>query len=251
MEDNFQWTDKSVLDFASQLMMDRIKFAITHDLSAAPKPMQTYLNDFKASKLLVKRGWEAVSACPIEGTIHSVKRLSDGEVFTVGDLVDTKGSDEDVFDEDVRWRGLIDEMVVEGDKLYFQIRRPDERTWAISKTIENIKHAKKPLFTTEDGVEISKGDSVWSVNINDWCYRGGFSADDSWNQKQAKFNGYLYFSTEEKAQEYILMNKPMLSLNDLLDVWGVGAEYPQQKEHYKKSDLFSNFKELAKKKLNK
>ena len=36
---------------------------------------------------VVEKDYEILKTCPIEGIIYSVKRLSDGEVFTVGDRI--------------------------------------------------------------------------------------------------------------------------------------------------------------------
>ena len=46
---------------------------------------------------------------------------------------------------------------------------------------------------------------------------------------------------EELVEEYTLMNKPLLSLNDLLSVWSSDVDI----ERYKESPLFKNFKDLA------
>jgi hypothetical protein len=46
------------------------------------------------------------------------------------------------------------------------------------------------------------------------------------------------------------MNKPLLSLEDLLSVWNNDSEYQQKREVIEKCLLFNNFKKLAKSKLN-
>jgi len=55
------------------------------------------------------------------------------------------------------------------------------------------------------------------------------------------------FSTKEKAEEYILINKPLISLNDLLNKWSRNGGWEIQK--IKESPLFNSFKDLAKSKL--
>jgi hypothetical protein len=40
---------------------------------------------------VIEKDYEILKTCPIEGAIYSVKRLSDGEVFTVGDKVSREG----------------------------------------------------------------------------------------------------------------------------------------------------------------
>ena len=158
------------------------------------------------------------------GTIHSVKRLSDGEVFTIGD--DVVVDDDGKLYEIIKLIKLTDIIQVYaktiGREIYYRLN-------SISKP-----KVKTPLFTTEDGVEIFKGDSYYLVS-KDFCI--GFCSFYSKSDLT-----YKLFSTKEKAEEYILQNKPCLSLNDLLSVWG-NSVYPEM------SPLFLKFEKLAKSKL--
>jgi hypothetical protein len=83
----------------------------------------------------------------------------------------------------------------------------DGRVIFIQGKWAEIIEAKTPLFTTEDGVDIFKGDSYYLAS-NDFCicYCSFYSKPDL---------AYKLFSTKEKAEEYILLNKPCLSLNDV------------------------------------
>ena len=76
-------------------------------------------------------------------------------------------------------------------------------------SIKEIQEVKDPMFTTEDGIDIYKGDSVYGVSTG---FTGVFECDDL---KKAKKERWLKFSTEEKAREHLLMNKPCLSLKDI------------------------------------
>lgn len=105
---------------------------------------------------------------------------------------------------------------------------------------EYVKSVRKPLFLSADGVKIYKGDSYVRVNnYSDFCLVTGFVAEGA----QDSYNG-LKFSTEEAAKDYILRNKPCLSLQNLLDVWG-----REDGEFYVNAPLFKNFEEVAKTKL--
>jgi hypothetical protein len=132
--------------------------------------------------------------------VHSVKRLSDGEVFTVGDEIT-------LYDEVSRktlykiteFAKMADTIQVigegEGRAIFYRL-----------KSIEKLSK-KTPLFTTEDGVDIFEGDDYFVVNheyeIKKFTVCGGpFTFKN------------LGFSSKEKAEEYILMNKPCLSLNE-------------------------------------
>ena len=59
-----------------------------------------------------------------------------------------------------------------------------------------------------------------------------------------------FFSTKEAAEQYILENKPCLSLNDLLEVWADGGKIKNDILLYKEAPLYKNFEQKAKQKLN-
>lgn len=129
-------------------------------------------------------------------TINSIKRLSDGEIFTIGDKI------KDGFLTDI-------------------IKNDNNDIWLYHNgSLTNVKLEdaiiSKVLFTTEDGVEIFKGDYCSHVNIKELTLRARtrYNTGESYSPKTTK-----YFSTEEKAEEYILMNKPCLSINDVKSVY--------------------------------
>jgi hypothetical protein len=74
-----------------------ISFDITNDnmmvnmqgLYLVPFEKLKKLSSSKAANEKPNRDWEIVKKCPIEGTIFSVKRLLDGEVFSVGEEVNS------------------------------------------------------------------------------------------------------------------------------------------------------------------
>ena len=108
--DNF-WNDEKVLDFAKQLLKERLEWAVLHDAAAAPVPMQIQLDKYKASHSIGNEEWEIVefkkgdqilklkngkyrndlNSIGIENClsmglpIHSVLRKKDSVLFTVGD----------------------------------------------------------------------------------------------------------------------------------------------------------------------
>ncbi len=73
--------------------------------------------------------------------------------------------------------------------------------------------ATKPLFTTEDGKEIYKGDSWWYVipsklvckETNTTTYKGKNTSNDE----------IKTFSTEKLAQDYLALYKPLLSFSEI------------------------------------
>ena len=145
-------------------------------------------------------------------SIYSVKRLSDGEVFTVGDKYD----DGDLKNETIR------EFVISSENGLL----------VNTNLLKNVSKSKKPLFTTEDGVEIFGGEIVWRAASKD-----GHIFDNPERVNTAHWDIYLHnyganvhkhFSTKEKAEEYILLNKPVLSFNDIRNNFPVN-EYENKK----------------------
>lgn len=124
-------------------------------------------------------------------TIHSVKRLSDGEVFTVGDMT-TKG--------EIHGFDIVSGIL--------SVRLGDQAT--LLRTFDKINPV---LFLTEDGVEIRKGDKFYVVDEQ----YGKFKMHETIGGHFTKEHKYRKrFSSKEKASEYVLMNKPCLSVNDIV-----------------------------------
>lgn len=128
--------------------------------------------------------------------IKSVKRLSDGEVFTIGDTIANMCNSEQKITE-----------------LY--IHKDDKKMCVYTSTtcrftIDNINKVKTPLFTTEDGVEVFDKKTSYYLVSNDFkvCFSSWFSQADL---------PFKTFSTKEKAEEYIINNKPCLSFNDIVN----------------------------------
>lgn len=143
--------------------------------------------------------------------IYSIQRVSDGEVFTIGDLIDYKNFYQNL---------PILKISVFEYKAYFKTSHTckdrDTHLGGPSKAAKKI-----PLFTTEDDVDIFEGDNFWSV------YTKGYTGSNPiWTIKEASRNKGLSlwlhdkaikrFSTQEKAEEFLLLNKPCyLSLSDI------------------------------------
>lgn len=135
--------------------------------------------------------------------IHSVKRLSDSEIFTIGDNTTF---------------GCIDEFYIKHDKLLFTtVLDP------CGKNISTANKIKTPLFKTEDGVDIFEGDSYYAINTTFFNNYGSQKAFDKKSPDLTPFwqsnkSVCKYFSTKEKAEDYIINNKPCLSFNDIENI---------------------------------
>jgi len=115
--------------------------------------------------------------------IYSVKRLSDGKVFTLGD--DTN-------------KGVIKSFEHYEEKCHCKAFSGlyDVYTGDINK----LKH---PLFTTEDDVDIYEGDEFWYVKDS---YDSVGHVYDAYKNVTLK-NNKTYFSTKEKADKYLKENR--------------------------------------------
>lgn len=137
-------------------------------------------------------------------TIHSVHRLSDGEIFSVGDRTNNG------FIRGFKI-GVSENGVLDNNQMYVTcVATVGDEFPCAGLSLRFIKKVVAPLFTTLDGVEIHEGDEFWG--IRDWKILDGGKADkyDKVFDKAGET-----FSTREAAQEYIENNKPLLSLNDV------------------------------------
>lgn len=149
--------------------------------------------------------------------IHSVKRLSDGEVFTIGDNITFYRPDQGGKNYNCKITNFY-----EVDK------QMNITTNGLCENIKNILHIKKPLFTTEDGVYIFEGDEFYypTGDLN-YIYKEKTPIKTIHDSKSYD-NLLKYclvvsnhkFSTKEAAEKYILLNKPCLSLNEVLNIFG-------------------------------
>jgi len=151
--------------------------------------------------------------------IHSIKRLSDNVVFTVGDLVEHF--------KDARDKGIIEKFRVGVDNeimiVHFRGKNyhtSNDNNFLYSNDFRVLQHSKQePLFVTEDGKEIFEGDSVYQVspanNYEIWNYNRwlGYFSDAG-----KPGEGKLMFSTEEAAERWIDKNKPKYSKRDILGI---------------------------------
>jgi len=145
--------------------------------------------------------------------IKTVKRLSDGEIFTVGDKI--------MYNETPL---KIKKIFIDSKNYKLRIISENYRSQApvIFFGINYLIKYKQPFFTTEDGVDIYEGDTIFSVesSLNEINLKvaGNYKKSTKNHPVKHWYNDDKYFSTKEKAEEYILMNKPCLSINDVLSI---------------------------------
>lgn len=145
-------------------------------------------------------------------SIHSVKRLSDNVIFTVGDLICRNKS----------WETgtpcYITRFELKNNKIIVHIKQGDSYgTYPFDNKMYKYSRKEK-MFTTEDGVDIFEGDEFYCVTIpNKWTIQKRIGGDGlAFNEELVRKR---CFSTKEAAENYIILNKPCLSLNDVFNVY--------------------------------
>jgi hypothetical protein len=110
-------------------------------------------------------------------------------IFTIGDKTNN---------------GIISKFEIDsnGVRVFFE-----EKPINYHVNLNTLKHVEK-LFTTEDGVDIYEGDSFYFVTESFVIVR---------TTVLTLKNSNNIFSTRKAAEEYILRNKPSLSINEVLD----------------------------------
>lgn len=109
--------------------------------------------------------------------------------------------------------------------------------------MEQFKASKqsKPILTTEDGVDKYEGGAMYWVGRKTLNMgHVGYIFNDS--IKKSHLYNYVYFSSEEAAKDFILMNKPCLSVNDVLSC---------TKDYYTSPQYINDLKQIAKSKIDK
>jgi hypothetical protein len=144
--------------------------------------------------------------------IDSVRRLSDGEVFAVGNKIN--------FETDTY--KPIEKFTIENHPIKYNCQailawNGNVFMYEISSWIKS----KPILFTTEDGKPIYEGDACYIVFDSDWSVSPMRSFS---NAPHGKIN-YKAFSTEAAAKEYVLMNKPKFSIQGIIDLLHLNTPY--------------------------
>lgn len=150
--------------------------------------------------------------------IHSVKRLSDGEIFTVGDRAMTEGSRGGHSIRQFRIKQMCNVRTpIPGifakdgiDRIWIDWEEGCGGNW-----LESTVKLKQPIFLTHDGEDIFEGDTVWYVNKESYSY----SCFEAYSGIKFHSNLNAYFLTKEAAESYLIDNKPCLSFRDCCEVF--------------------------------
>lgn len=136
-----------------------------------------------------------------EDEIYSVKRLSDGEVFTVGEVTGGYSYDE----------RPIEKFIIIGDTLYARQRYGNTKLAAIKKI-------KLPLFITEDGVSAYEADKdrLFYIVFADYS-TASLTAVDAYNAQILSPTAKIFFFLNH-ANNYAKNKKPRFSFSQIRDI---------------------------------
>lgn len=176
--------------------------------------------------------------------IYSVNRLSDGEIFTIGDRV--------TYNNRVYWDIFGLSINSDGDYMMANEKGTSLKdcNWC------SIHHkdfrkviTKQKLFTTEDGVDIFDSNTIVYGILNSKSGNTLGAIQDKKVESAINFINTLWYSTREKVEEYILMNIPCLSLKDIIEHFELIELDPNEIYKYR-NRIAQNLHELVKSKLN-
>jgi hypothetical protein len=211
--------DYEILSFRASTGLLRIK-----DYDGLFQANGDVRRDNTTEQYLLKEGWN----------IYSVKRLSDGEVFCLGDICFPTSTPSNKLPISEIWFTQSGDLRLSSDNYTMSIG-------GLTKYEE-----PKVLFTTTDGVNIFKNQPYYGVYTKTFQLEYLEEGIDYELSNDDFDETYITFSTKEKAQEYILMNKPVLSLNDLLDNWSITVV---DRATFESSPMFRTFRHVAENKI--
>jgi len=139
--------------------------------------------------------------------IHSIKRRSDGEVFSVGDKIDGNcGKNQEIVAIDTDW-------------IYYKFNNGKQGVYTY--WLKDIKKSECFLFITEDGVEIyDKNEKLFEVILSTYHLNENipYTACNDVSDKLKDSYPSLVFSTKEAAQKWIDENKPQYSKKQVINI---------------------------------
>lgn len=136
-------------------------------------------------------------------SIYSIKRISDGEIFTIGDRIKNKITPSKWTDCIITKIDLIDNKYQITIKQNLAIA-----AYIIDKNFITVS----PIFKTEDGVDIYEGDTAFLSFKSGSCYAAVCCKENAYFSKLC--SDVKVFSTKEKAQEYIDKQKILFVTKD-------------------------------------
>lgn len=142
-------------------------------------------------------------------TIHSIRRLSDGEVFTEGDVITNKNPLN-------LCRTIIKSLQFGGGGIIINGSK--------DISFSGITKCEDHLFITTDGVKLFEGDTYYyttpsyTVSSETLPSKSKVTAESWENLLRYSQSNNPKFSTEDAAKEHVHLNEPKLSIQDILNI---------------------------------
>ena len=192
-----------------------ISYSVTNESHTYPSWMIENSNDWEEEvDCKCTKDYEIVTSEPISKLLPEtfgnnqkiliIKRLSDNEVFVIGEMVKFNTKNLQIIG-----------FFINGKSIRVLCKVSPFSN--ISVDLSEIQKAKTKLFTTEDNIDIYEGDTIFEVNTSTFEYIGTrtVSKINTITFLKCLCPEVLHFSTKEKAEEYVLWNKPCLSLHEV------------------------------------
>lgn len=140
-----------------------------------------------------------ITAWDNRGDIHTAKRLSDGNSFSVLDWVEYLANG--TYTRSWQITGFF----YKDGYLFAE----NERTNHLCRIDSSKFRHTTPLLKTNDGVDIYRGQCFWDTSGDSWKPRQHIAEYGDQNSKYSKF------STQEAAEKYIYNHKPLFSRHEI------------------------------------
>lgn len=163
----------------------------------------------------------------VSNQIYSVKRLRDGMEFTIGDKIDYH-----IFDGTKSSLGPISITKMMRYTRYSRYYKEDIIFYGKDRSGTEIAFCNisddcfkvEKLLTTDDGVDIYTGDKITGVYLKDPSNPKVECIDYPVLRDQGKsWKGWKLFSTKEKAERYVLLNKQCLSIEEIANALALNS----------------------------
>ncbi len=219
--ENF-WTDERVIEF------EIFKRGLEIKRFPNEQSISESIEQFKASKQVkewevvehFQKDWfghiqwyDTITLQPIDvgQRIKSIKRLSDGEVFVVGDMLNDGALDMQI--GSIRIEGA--QCILSGS--------------AGSINLMDAKKKRIPLFSAEGGKFIYLGDTFFIVHE-----KFDITEHKAIKEDQTPLAGKKYFSASAAAEEYVKLHQPKYSLTDFQTAYSAPLDSPLWNETVEK-----------------
>jgi len=158
--------------------------------------------------------------------IYKVLRLSDNETFSIGDkcnLSNGNGNRNPILRFEVRNENWGLEKYRNKDRIVVFLETMHKTEWGPIE-LDSLVRSKEPLFVTEDKIEIFEGDKYLEVVLIGSRYNIREMLANSTSNPCKDY--CITFSAGKTAKDWIDLNKPKYSLQDIFNAKSEGSKFP-------------------------